>query len=157
MARFETKHRVQHSAENMFALVADVEQYPQFVPLCQSTAVRGRKDLGDGSEMIVADMTVAYKLVRETFTSRAHFDRPKMEINVSYLDGPFHHLDNRWRFDPVDDATCDVHFYIDYEFRSRLLGSLMGTMFGLVFGKFSEAFEKRADQIYGKGDVLVKS
>ncbi len=152
MPQFQTTRRVRHSAKNMFDLVADVEKYPEFVPLCQSTSLRGRKELDDGKAIIVADMTVAYKVVRESFTSKAELDLPALEIRVSYLDGPFHHLDNRWRFIPLSPASCDVTFYIEYEFRSRMLGSLMGTMFDLVFRKFATAFEKRADEVYGKPD-----
>ena len=159
MPRFQTTHRVQHSAENMFALVADVEKYPLFVPLCQSTTLRGRKELGEGRSVIVADMTVAYKVIRETFTSKAELDLPALEIRVEYLDGPFHHLDNRWRFEPLTATSCDVIFFIEYEFRSRMLGSLMGTMFDLVFRKFATAFEKRADEVYGRetpGTATIK-
>ncbi len=99
--------------------------------------------------MIVADRTVAYKFLRETFTSRVTLDRPKLEILVEYLEGPFQKLNNRWTFHPTDDHTCEVEFFITYEFRSRTLGLLMGTMFDTAFRRFSAAFERRADQVYG--------
>ena len=89
MPQFSTTRRVRHSAADMFDLVADVEHYPQFVPLCHSLAVRKRTKDSEGREVIVADMTVAYKLIRETFTSRVTLDRPKLEILVEYLEGPF--------------------------------------------------------------------
>jgi coenzyme Q-binding protein COQ10 len=102
-----------------------------------------------GKEVIVADMTVAYKLVRETFTSRVTLDRANLEILVEYLEGPFRRLNNRWRFRPVGERVCDVEFYIAYEFRSRTLGMLMGAVFDAAFRRFASAFEKRADQVYG--------
>src|SRR6202166_3554146 len=126
MPQFSTTRRVKHSAADMFALVADVERYPQFVPLCRSLAVRKRTTDSTGRDVIVADMTVAYKFVRETFTSRITLDRPNLEILVEYLEGPFRQLNNRWNFRAVADHVSDVDFFIAYEFRSRTLGMLMG-------------------------------
>jgi coenzyme Q-binding protein COQ10 len=152
MPAFTTKRRVRHSAEHMFDLVADVERYPEFVPLCRDLKVRQRNAEGDGVEVLVADMTVAYKLVRETFRSRVTLDRPKLQILVEYLEGPFSHLENRWTFRPAGAANaCEVEFFIDYEFRSRTLGFLMGAMFDAAFRRFAMAFERRADQVYGRG------
>ncbi|MND95828.1 coenzyme Q-binding protein COQ10 [Ochrobactrum sp. BH3] len=133
----------------MFALVADVEKYPQFLPMCEALSIRSRKEK-DGKTLLVADMTVGYKVIRETFTSQVFLKPEENVIDVKYVDGPFRYLDNRWTFKPVGDGSeCDVEFFIDYEFKSRTLGLLMGSMFDLAFRKFSEAFEKRADHIYG--------
>ena len=150
MPQFRTKRRVRHAASNMFDLVADVEKYPEFVPLCQSLRVRRRTESGEGIETVVADMTVAYKVMRETFASRVTLDRPNLQILVEYLRGPFSKMDNRWEFHAVGDHICDVKFFISYEFRSRTLGLLMGAMFDAAFRKFSAAFERRADAIYGR-------
>src|SRR3974390_1329139 len=125
MQRFTNKRRVQHRAEQMFDLVADVERYPEFVPLCQALKVRKRTAASDGKNVIVADMTIAYKLIRETFTSRVTLDRQNLEILVEYLEGPFQRMNNRWSFRPSGDRACDVEFFIVYEFRSRTLGLLM--------------------------------
>ena len=149
MPQFSTSRRVRHSAAEMFDLVADVERYPEFVPLCQSLRVRSRQQAGEGREVIVADMTVAYKLISETFTSRVTLDRPRLEILVEYLEGPFRRMNNRWSFRPVDQASCDVEFFIAYEFRSRTLGLLMGGVFDAAFRRFAAAFQRRADQVYG--------
>jgi coenzyme Q-binding protein COQ10 len=149
MPQFSTKRRVRHSASDMFDLVADVERYPQFVPLCQSLRVRRRTQDAEGKEVIVADMTVAYKFIRETFTSRVTLERDKFEILVEYLQGPFQQMNNRWNFRPVDERTCEVEFFIAYEFRSRTLGALMGAIFEAAFRRFSAAFERRADEVYG--------
>ncbi|MFZ3357839.1 MAG: type II toxin-antitoxin system RatA family toxin [Xanthobacteraceae bacterium] len=149
MPQFSTKRRVRHSATDMFALVADVENYPEFVPLCRSLQVRQRYKDDAGRDVIVADMTVAYKIVNETFTSRVTLERNKLEILVEYLEGPFRKMNNRWTFQPAGDTACDVEFFIAYEFRSRTLGLLMGTMFETAFRRFSAAFERRADQVFG--------
>ena len=148
MPQFSSTRRVRHAAGDMFDLVADVERYPEFVPLCQSLRVRSRKAADDGIEVLVADMTVAYKLIRETFTSRVTLDRPNLRILVEYLDGPFQRLENRWTFKPLGEAESEVEFFISYEFKSRMLGMLMGAMFDTAFRRFAEAFERRADRIY---------
>jgi coenzyme Q-binding protein COQ10 len=151
MPSFSNKRRVQHTAPEMFDLVADVERYPEFVPLCQSLKVRQRTPKPDGTEIVIADMTVSFNLVKEGFTSEVTLDRPNLKITVRYLRGPFSNLENRWTFEPKGDGACDVGFYIAYEFRSRMLALLMGSMFDAAFGRFSTAFEKRADKVYGKG------
>lgn len=150
MPQFRTTRRVSHTASEMFDLVADVERYPEFVPLCSALRVRKRTPGEGGSETLIADMTVAYKLIRETFVSRVTLDRPNLKLRVEYLDGPFSHLDNRWTFKPTGDQSCEVEFYISYEFKSRVLGLLMGAMFEAAFRRFAEAFERRADAVYGQ-------
>ena len=147
MPKFQTSRRVSHSAANMFALVADVERYPEFVPLCESLRVVSRRPEG-GREIVTAAMTVAYKLLRETFTSRVVLEPEARQITVNYIDGPFRYLDNRWRFEETATGS-NVHFFIDYEFKSRILGAVMGSMFDRAFRMFSEAFETRATKIYG--------
>ena len=134
----------------MFDLVADVERYPEFVPLCQALRIKRRNKSDEGVEVLVADMTVAYKLIRETFTSRVTLDRPRLTIHVEYLDGPFSHLDNRWEFHAAGAKACEVKFFISYEFRSRALGLVMGAMFDAAFRRFADAFEKRADSVYSE-------
>ena len=148
MPSFRNKRHVRHSAEDMFDLVADVERYPEFVPLCRDLRVRKRDANGEGAEVLVADMTVAYKLVHESFRSRVTLDRPKLQILVEYLEGPFSHLENRWTFRAAGEHACEVEFFIDYKFKSRMLGLLMGSMFDAAFRRFAVAFERRADRIY---------
>ncbi|GAB5375211.1 MAG: type II toxin-antitoxin system RatA family toxin [Acuticoccus sp.] len=149
MPHFETTRRVNHSASDMFDLVADVKAYPRFVPLCRSLSVRRHDTLPDGREVLVAEMTVAYKIVSETFTSRVVLDRTNGMIDVEYLDGPFRELKNRWTFHAVEEKSCDVHFDIHYEFKSRTLATLMGSVFDRAFRSFAGAFEARADEVYG--------
>jgi coenzyme Q-binding protein COQ10 len=161
MPQFSTRRRVRHSAAKMFDLVADIERYPEFVPLCQSMQVR-RRISEEGREIVIAEMTVAYKLLRETFASRVTLDRDHLLILVNYLDGPFSRMENRWQFHPVprggeggvgageDGEACDVEFFISYEFRSRTLAVLMGAMFDAAFRRFATAFERRADVVFGR-------
>jgi coenzyme Q-binding protein COQ10 len=134
----------------MFDLVADVERYPEFVPLCRALKIRERTPKTDGTEIVIADMTVAFNLVRESFTSQVTLDRPNLKIMVQYLKGPFSNLENRWTFEPKSETECEVGFYIAYEFKSRMLAALMGAMFDAAFQRFAAAFEKRADVVYGK-------
>jgi len=154
MPEFSTTRRVRHSAADMFDLVADVERYPEFVPLCRSLRVRKRTTDGEGRAVIVADMMVAYKLVRETFTSRVTLERPKLEILVEYLDGPFSRMENQWHFHAATETSCDVEFFIAYEFKSRTLGLLMGAMFDAAFRRFASAFEHRADLVFGRAGTV---
>jgi len=149
MPQFSNKRRVRHSAQKMFDLVADVERYPEFVPMCQALKARQRTPKPDGSEVIVADMTVSFQVVRETFTSRVTLDKPNLKILVEYLQGPFSKLENRWTFEAKAEDACDVGFFISYEFKSRMLAVMMGAMFDAAFQRFAAAFEKRADAVYG--------
>jgi coenzyme Q-binding protein COQ10 len=149
MPQFETKRHIRHSPEKMFALVADIEKYPEFVPLCTALAIRSRREK-EGRTLLVADMSVGYKAIRESFTTQVFLKPDEHLIDVQYIDGPFKYLQNHWRFDPVPDGGTEVHFFIDYEFKSRILSAVMGSMFDRAFRMFSDAFEKRADQIYGR-------
>lgn len=147
MPKYSTVRQVSHAPEQMFALVADVERYPEFLPMCEALTVRSRRE-GDGITVLTADMTVGYKALRETFTSQVTLRPADNRIDVKYLEGPFRYLENRWDFVERPDGGTEVRFFIDYEFKSRILGALMGSMFDRAFRMFAEAFEKRADAIY---------
>jgi coenzyme Q-binding protein COQ10 len=149
MPQFKAKRRVRHSADDMFSLVVDMERYPEFVPLCTDMRVRGRSEITEGVEVATARMTVAYKVIREYFTTRVTMHRPELWITVEYLDGPLHVLSNRWSFRPLGETASEVEFFIDYEFKSRILSALMGAVFDAAFRRFATAFEKRADEVYG--------
>ena len=146
---FETKHRVAHSADDMFALVAHIEDYPKFLPLCEALTIK-RREQGETGEVLIATMTVGYKLIRESFTTRVALDRQARSILVEYLDGPFSHLENRWTFKPLGEGACEVGFYIEYSFRSRLFERLVGGLFNKAVQKYTHAFEARADAVYGR-------
>jgi len=146
---FETKHRIAHSADDMFALVARVEDYPKFLPLCEALTIK-RGEQRERSEVLIATMIVGYGLIRESFTTRVELDRETRSILVEYLDGPFSHLENRWIFKPLSDGSCEVDFYIAYSFRSRLFERLVGGLFDKAVQKYTHAFEARADKVYGR-------
>ena len=157
MPRYSTRRRVAFTARQMFDLVADVERYPEFLPLCESLVVRSRDDTGTDT-VLVATMGIGYKAIRERFTTRVTLQPGQHTILVEYLDGPFRRLENRWRFvdapRPSQPATgksvgSEVDFFIDYEFRSMALGLLMGAMFDTAFRRFADAFEARAGVVYG--------
>jgi coenzyme Q-binding protein COQ10 len=155
MPQFSNRRTVRHPADKMFDLVADIERYPEFVPLCESLRLRQRTPKPDGTEVLIADMTVSFKLVRESFTSRVTLDKPNMKILVEYLSGPFSKLENRWTFIPRSAETSEITFFIAYEFKSRMLGILMGAMFDAAFQRFASAFEARADALYPRSPAAV--
>lgn len=149
MPSFRITRTVRHSPQQMYDLVADVERYPEFLPLCESLRVLRRAPGEDGTEVLVAEMGVGYKAIRERFTTRVSLDPGAHRIVAEYIDGPFRHLENRWAFKEGANGACDVEFFITYEFKSRTLGMLMGTMFDRAFRKFTDAFEARANRVYG--------
>lgn len=148
MPSFSNVRRVQFTAQQMFDLVADVETYPEFLPLCESLTVLSRRPQGTLT-VLEARMGVGYKSIREQFTSRVTLDATALSILVEYLDGPFKRLENRWRFVAAPGGS-DIDFYVDYEFRSPLMAILMGAMFDKAFRQFASAFEDRARRVYGQ-------
>lgn len=149
MPVYRTTRHVPHAPGRMFDLVADVEKYPEFLPLCEALTIKSRETGADGTQVLTADMAVGYKAFHERFATRVTLDQSQQRILVEYVDGPFRYLENRWTFE-TDGTGCAVGFYISYEFRSALLGLLMGTIFDRAFRKFAQAFEARADAIYGR-------
>jgi len=149
MPRFTTQKQVAHRANEMFDLIADIERYPEFLPMCEALTIRSRREKGD-RVLLIADMTVGYKMIRETFTSQVYLFAQDLLIDVKYIDGPFKHLENRWRFLPIEGVhACEVDFYIDYEFKNKMLSMMMGSVFDMAFRRFVSAYEERANEIYG--------
>ncbi len=137
------KRVVPFTPEQMFDLVADVERYPEFLPWCVAARIRER----DG-DTLVADLVIGFKVFRERFTTRDVFDRPR-RIDVSYSEGPFKYLNNHWVFEPHGEGGCLIDFYIDFEFRSRLMQRMMGVLFNEAVRIMVSSFEKRARALYG--------
>jgi coenzyme Q-binding protein COQ10 len=155
MKSFRTRRLVSHSAADMFALVCNVEAYPQFVPLCEGMKVRRRTEKAPGVIELVVEMEVGFKAICERYTSRVTCDSNTLDVKVDYMDGPFRKLDNRWSFreeapGPDGKPRSLVEFYIAYEFKSLALGLLMGAMFDRAFQKYADAFVARADAIYAR-------
>ena len=137
------RRQLPYTAEQLFDLVADVERYPEFLPWCLGARIRERQ-----ADVIVADLLIGFKMVRERFTSRVVLDRPN-RIDVSYTDGPFRYLNNHWTFEPQPDGGCVIDFYVDFEFRSRMLQKIIGVLFNEAVKRMVGAFEGRARQLYG--------
>lgn len=147
MPTFRTKRHVPFTPRQMFDLVADVERYPEFLPLCEGMRIKQRSR-ASGHEVLRAEMDVGYGALHETFTSSVTLDTETPHVTVEYLDGPFQFLDNRWAFEPTAGG-CDIDFYISYELKSLTLQLMVGAVFERAFRRFTEAFEQRAHQIYG--------
>lgn len=143
--------RLPYSAEQIFDLVADVGRYAEFLPWVIATRVRSNSE----TEM-VADMVVGFKSIRETFTSRVQKDRPN-KIAVHYVDGPLSDLDNVWTFRAIDENTCEIDFCVDFEFKNRIFQALAGQYFDRAFRKMVEAFERRANELYGNSNSSAQS
>ena len=127
----------------LFDVVADIEKYPEFLPWCVGTRIRSRE-----GDLVVADMIIGYKMFRERFTSRVTLNRPG-RIDVEYSEGPFKYLQNHWTF-TSDGAGTTIDFFVDFEFRSRILQAMIGVVFGEAVRIMVNAFERRAEVIYGK-------
>jgi coenzyme Q-binding protein COQ10 len=153
MPTFTTKRRVPFSAAQMYAVVADVERYPEFLPMCTGLVVQSRAAVAGGEDLI-ARMSVGYKQISEAFTTSVHLRPQALQVDAKYLDGPFKRLENRWRFVDIEGGS-EVDFYISYEFKSAMLSLLVGGAFDQAFRKFSEAFEMRARQVYGTPTLSV--
>ncbi len=138
------KRHLPYSDRQMFELVANIECYPEFLPWCVGTRIKTRDE-----EMIVADMVIGYKMFREKFTSRVKLSIPD-RIDVIYEDGPFRYLNNHWIFLPQEDGSCVVDFYVDFEFRSKLLQKMIGVVFNEAVKIMVHAFEKRATAVYAE-------
>ena len=129
------------TADQLFDLVSDVEDYPNFLPWCVALRVTSNQD-----NIIRADMVVGFRMIREKFTSKVTLT-PKERIDVEYLDGPFRYLENRWLF-TEKEGGCEIDFFIDFEFRSRLLRKIMEPLFHEAVRRMVRAFEKRAAERY---------
>ncbi|MEM6679603.1 MAG: type II toxin-antitoxin system RatA family toxin [Pseudomonadota bacterium] len=139
-----------YSDEQLFALVAGIEDYPKFLPWCSACRVRKRIDLGDGREQIDADLVISFKVFREKFGSRVTLDPERRIIDVEYLDGPFRYLNNHWEFhDRPEEARCEIDFSVDFEFKSRTLQAVVGVVFNEAMQRIVRAFEQRAAVLYG--------
>ncbi len=143
------EHKVlPHSPEQMFDLVADVGKYPAFLPWCAGARVKSHTET-----QLVADLTIGFGPFRESFTSRVELDRPH-QIQVKYENGPFRYLNNQWTFEP-NPKGCNVKFYVDFEFRSRMLQAAIGVVFNNAVRLMVNAFLKRAREVYGAPTATI--
>ena len=140
--------RMPYSADEMYALIADVSSYPEFLPWCSGCRIRDRKLVGS-HEVLDADLIISFKVFRERFGSRVTLKPEEQRIDVEYLDGPFKYLNNHWQFKPMSDNSCEVDFFVDFEFRSKTLQAIIGVVFGEAMRRIVRAFEDRARDLYG--------
>ena len=144
MPKHSEERYLPYAPEKMFDLVADVESYPEFVPWCVGARVFKR----DG-DVLFADLMGGFKMIREKFTSKVTLKRPG-EIDVEYLDGPFRYLKNTWIFKPGENGGCNIDFYIEFEFRSRILKKIMQPLFHEAVARMVATFERRAAELHGE-------
>lgn len=137
------KRALPYSPEQLYALVADIEKYPQFLPWCLGTRIRKRE-----GNVVIADMSVGFKMIRERFTSKVTLT-PYQRVDVAYSEGPFKYLTNHWVFVPAADGTTIIDFFVDFEFRSPLLQKIMGALFSEAVRVMVSSFERRAQALYG--------
>jgi coenzyme Q-binding protein COQ10 len=154
MTTFSTRRRVPFTPRQMFDLVADVEKYPLFLPMCEGLTIKSRAADGP-NEKLVCEMRVGYMAIQERFVSEVYLEPDKPFVRAAYIEGPFRQMDNRWSFLHAPDGACDVDFYIAYEFKSFMLQMLMGGMFDIAFRRFTDAFEQRAHVVYGPPRAAV--
>lgn len=132
-----------YTPQQIFDLVADIERYPEFLPWCVAARIRERHE-----DCLVAEMVIGFKVFRERFTSRVKLDRDGRRIDVAYADGPFKYMTNQWAFED-HPSGCTIDFYVDFEFRSRLLQKLIEALFHEAVRRMVRAFEIRAQTLYG--------
>ncbi len=140
------KRTLPYTSAQMFALIADVTAYPEFLPWCSAARITQRVHHPD-REVIDADLVISFKVFREKFTSRVTLHEAEQKIDVEYLDGPFKYLNNHWTFVDRPDG-CEVDFFVDFEFKSKILQSLIGVVFGEAMQRIVGAFEARAKALY---------
>ena len=144
------KRVMPHSADQMYNLIADVPAYPQFLPWCTAARINSTNPTEDGVGTVIdADLVISFKLFREKFASRVTLNPTASHIDVEYLDGPFRYLNNHWQFNALEDGTCEVDFFVDFEFKSPMLQAVIGLVFNEAMQRIVRAFEKRADELYG--------
>jgi coenzyme Q-binding protein COQ10 len=143
-----------YSADEMYALVADVESYDEFLPWCAASRIRKREATPAG-EVLDAELVISFRVFRERFGSRVTLRPDERKIDVEYLEGPFRYLNNHWHFGPISENECEIDFFVDFEFRSRMLQSLIGMVFHEAMRRIVRAFEQRAEVLYGKRDMPV--
>jgi len=143
------KRIMPHTADQMYDLIADVASYPKFLPWCVAARITKKSPAIEGKgEIIDADLVISFKLFREKFASRVTLNPDAQHIDVEYLDGPFKHLNNHWQFTQLEDGSCEVDFFVDFEFKSHLLQAVIGVVFNEAMQRIVRAFEKRAQELY---------
>jgi coenzyme Q-binding protein COQ10 len=151
MPRHTETRNLPYTSDQMFELVADVKRYQEFLPWVAATRVRS-----DSDTLMIADLVVGFRSLKETFTSRVTKHRPT-EIVVDYIEGPLKYLHNSWTFRPDGEGGTDINFCVDFAFKSRIFETLAGQMFDRALRRMIGAFEARAHELYGEGSTGISS
>lgn len=149
MPRHSETRALPYSAQQMYALVADVGRYPEFLPWNSAARIRSVTPQPDGSEVMEADLVISFKVFRERFTSRVVLWPERHEIETEYIDGPFKKMVSTWKFADRPEGGCDVSFFVDFEFKNAILQGIIGVVFGEAMNRIVRAFEARAEKLYG--------
>ena len=144
------------TADQMYALVADVASYPKFLPWCAAARIRSRTPRPDGSEVMEADLVISFKVFRERFGSRVVLHPATARIDTEYIEGPFRFMRSTWAFRPREGGGCEVEFFVDFEFRNAILQGIIGVVFNDAMQRIVRAFERRAAELYGPGAALAR-
>ncbi|MEM8787518.1 MAG: type II toxin-antitoxin system RatA family toxin [Pseudomonadota bacterium] len=147
MPTHSEKRTLPYSPAQLYALVADIEKYPEFLPWCAAARIRKITETKTG-RVIEADLVISFKVFRERFGSRVTLREAERKIDVEYLDGPFRYLNNHWHFLPAENDHCVVDFFVDFEFKSRALQAIIGVVFNEAMQRIVRAFERRAADLY---------
>ena len=152
MPQHSEKRVMPYTAAQMYALVADVARYPEFLPWNSAARIRARKPGPEpGTELLEADLVISFKVFRERFGSRVILDPAKTRVDTRYLDGPFKYMHSWWQFSDRPEGGCNVDFFVDFEFRNALLQGVIGIVFDQAMRMIVHAFEDRAKVLYGSG------
>ncbi|WP_102107174.1 type II toxin-antitoxin system RatA family toxin [Oceaniglobus roseus] len=139
--------KLPYTAQQMYDLVADVGSYPEFLPWCAAARVRSTRPI-EGGEVMEADLVISFKVFRERFASKVTLWPEDMKIDTEYLDGPFKHMISKWSFRDVEGG-CEVEFFVDFEFKNRILQTAAGMFFNDAMQRIVRAFERRAAALHG--------
>ena len=150
MPRHSETRPLPYTARQMYDLVADVARYPEFLPWTAAARIRSVTPRPDGSKVMEADLVISFKVFRERFGSRVTLWPDAKKIDTEYLDGPFRYMESTWRFADVEGG-CEVAFFVDFEFRNRILQGVIGVVFNDAMQRIVRAFERRAAMLYGAG------
>ncbi|MFS4583269.1 type II toxin-antitoxin system RatA family toxin [Phaeobacter sp. C3_T13_0] len=136
-----------YTAQQMYDLVADVAEYPKFLPWCAAARIRSRVPQG-AADLVEADLVISFKVFRERFGSRVTLFPDDKKIDTEYLDGPFRYMKSNWAFADRADGGCDVSFFVDFEFKNAVLQGIIGIVFNEAMQRIVRAFERRAAELY---------
>ncbi|WP_189409542.1 type II toxin-antitoxin system RatA family toxin [Neogemmobacter tilapiae] len=137
-----------YTAQQMYDLVADVGNYPKFLPWTAAARIRSRSG-GPEGEVMEADLVISFKVFRERFGSRVTLFPGIKRIDTEYLDGPFRHMKSYWAFRDRAEGGSEVEFFVDFEFRNAILQGIIGVVFNDAMQRIVRAFERRAKELYG--------